>query len=85
MDLRKYDGKRIRLTDVDGSVFTGYADYHDAEDNASNISSLSLDLDGDIENLQFKYKGDVYIDFEEPEIANVEIITNDNPVMAEAI
>ena len=34
MNLRSFEGKNVRITDIDGKVFEGYAaDYIFAEDN----------------------------------------------------
>ena len=64
MNLWMYEGKRVKLTSVSGRIYVGIADiYHEAEDNESEMASLSVEMaDG------------TYIDFDEPEIARVEII-----------
>ena len=66
MDLRIYDGKIVRITDIDGETFAGFADYHDAENNSNGISSLSVIIDGNVDKVAY--------DFEETDIASVEII-----------
>ena len=77
MQLWEYEGKRVRITDVDGEVFIGLADiYHHADDNESGIASISLDPDG---------ISDAYIGFDENEIASIEILASEIPDMAEAI
>ena len=45
MKLRLYEGKNVRLTDIDGEVFEGYAsDYIFAEDNVPNeVEAIVLD------------------------------------------
>ena len=45
MNLRSYEGKNVRLTDTDGSIFEGYAsDYIFAEDNVpKEVEALVLD------------------------------------------
>ena len=81
MQLWKFEGKKVRLLDSDGDVFIGYADiYHDADDTASGIASLTVIPHGG--------GYDSAIDFEEPEIVSIEIVTADIPnipTMAEAI
>jgi len=78
MQLWKYEGKQVRLLDSDGDVFLGYADiYHDADDTASGIASLTVIPHGG--------EYDSAIDFEESEIVSIEIVAADIPTMAEAI
>lgn len=45
MKLRLYEGKNVRLTDIDGEVFEGYAsDYIFAEDNVpKEVEAIVLD------------------------------------------
>ena len=64
MNLWMYEGKKIKLTSITGRTYVGIADiYHEAEDNESELASLSVEMaDG------------AYIDFDEPEIASIEII-----------
>ena len=64
MKLWMYEGKKIKLTSVTGRMYVGIVDiFHEAEDNESGIASLSVEMaDG------------TYIDFDEPEIVNIEII-----------
>ena len=58
MKLWEYSGKRIRLTDVDGGVHIGLVDrYESALDNPDGVACISI---GNIE-------------FEEPEIASIEV------------
>ena len=76
MDLRIYDGKNIMVTDLDGQTFVGFADYHDAEDNASGVSSLTVILDGSL---------DIAHDFEEHEITNIKILNVDASALAAAV
>ena len=64
MKLWMYEGKKIKLTSVAGRIYVGIADiYHEADDNESGVASLSVEIsDG------------TYIDFDESEIASIEII-----------
>ena len=76
MKLWEYEGKRIRLIDIDGQVFTGFIDHYTSDlDNPSGIASLSLEQDGERGNL---------INLEEPEIASIEILEA-APKMAVAV
>ena len=78
MQLWKYEGKQVKLLDSDGDVFVGYADiYHGADDTASGFASLTVIPHGS--------DYDSAIDFDENEIASIEIITFDVPEMAKAI
>ena len=77
MNLWKYDGKIINLTDTEGQTFIGFADYHDAEDNASGISSLSIILESDEDGIA--------LEFEESEIVGIEIVSSGTPVMANVV
>ena len=45
MNLKLYEGKNVRLTDIDGEVFEGYAsDYIFTEDNVPNeVEAIVLD------------------------------------------
>ena len=78
MQLWKYEGKQVKLLHLDGDVFIGYVDiYHDADDTASGIASLSfIPHGGDYDSA---------ITFEETEIASIEIIAATPPAMQEAI
>jgi len=70
MNLYEYTGKRIKITTIRGRVFEGIAqDYTSALDNPDGVNCISI---GNIE-------------FEESEIANIEIITADSPVMAKVV
>ena len=75
MNLKEYAGKMVRLIDTDGDIFTGRADiYHYDYDTASGIAAMTfLSDDGR------------YLDFDENEIASIEIISADIPVMATAV
>ena len=69
--------KKIKITNIDGETFTGFADYFTSELNSPDgFASLSIRPDNE--------KG-ILISFEEPEIAGIEIIADDNSVMADAI
>ena len=66
MKLWEYSGKRVRITAIDGQVFVGFGDhYTSALDAPNGVATLSLDPDG---------RDDVYINFEESEIAVIELI-----------
>ena len=66
MNLWKYDGRKVKITDVYGQTVIGIADYHSAKDNASGIDSLTIEMS---EN-----QSGMLIDFEEPEIVLIEVI-----------
>lgn len=72
MDLKKLPGKKIRLVSkTTGKVYLGYAsDYIFPEDNEpEGIAAIGIDnpiIDG--------RKSDMLIDFNENEIASIEII-----------
>lgn len=73
MNLRFYEGKNVKLTDVDGEIYTGYVtDYIFAEDNApEEVEAIMLDYpiresDG------YKYQNPV--EFTAPEIKSIEIM-----------
>ena len=77
MNLRKFDGRKVKITDVYGQTVIGIADYHSAEDNASGIDSLTIETS---EN-----QSGMSIDFEEPEIANVELVYSASHSLAVAV
>lgn len=73
MELRNYEGKNIRLTDIEGEVYEGYAaDYVFADDNEPvEVEALILDYpvrksDG------YKYENPV--EFTAPEIESIEVL-----------
>lgn len=72
MDLKELPGKKIRLIDNDGDVFIGYAgDYTWADDNIpEGIAAIAIDYP--IKNGKIKYEN--IVDFNENEIASIEII-----------
>lgn len=72
MNLRSFEGKNVRLTDIDGKVFEGYAaDYIFAEDNEpEEVEAIVLDYP--IRDDGFKYENPV--EFTAPEIKSIEII-----------
>ncbi|MCL1878285.1 MAG: hypothetical protein FWF80_05465 [Defluviitaleaceae bacterium] len=77
MRLWEFEGKRIKITDVDGQVFIGACDYYTSElDDPNGVASLSLAPDGE---------DDITIGFTADEIAGIEIIPDAMPVMAEAV
>ena len=72
MNLRSFEGKNVRITDIDGKVFEGYAaDYIFAEDNEpEEVEAIVLDYP--LRDDGFKYENPV--EFTAPEIKNIEII-----------
>lgn len=73
MDLSYYEGKTVRLTDMDGEIYEGYAaDYVFADDNEPvEVEAIILDYpvrksDG------YKYENPV--EFTRPEIRFIEVI-----------
>lgn len=72
MNLQSFEGKNVRLTDIDGKVFEGYAaDYIFAEDNEpEEVEAIVLDYP--IRDDGFKYENPV--EFTAPEIKSIEII-----------
>jgi len=70
MKLWHYEGKQIKITTVNGRIFEGVAhDYTSELDNPDEVACISI---GNIE-------------FEENEIARIEIITTDIHEMAVAV
>jgi hypothetical protein len=67
MDLRFYDGEKVRLTTVDGETVEGYAEYAYAEDHAPEM--------GEEEGLVLDIKNEKYpIEFPRHDIKSIEII-----------
>ena len=74
MKLWMFEDKRVRLTDVDGKIFVGFVDHYTSElDSPNDIASISLELDG---------RDDVCINFEESEIACIEVFAANAQAMA---
>ena len=70
MYLGQYEGKKIRITLKNDKIFEGEGEWYTQDiDNPDGVASICV---GDYE---------LY----ENEIASIEIISDDNPVMAEAI
>jgi hypothetical protein len=66
MKLYDYVGLRIRIIDDDGNITTGLADFYTSElDDPDGAASLSIRPDGTL---------GVLFEFEENEIAHIEII-----------
>ena len=64
MRLWKYEGKRVRIINKDGQVYTGLVDiYSHADDNESGIASILFVSDEGL-----------FIEIEEPEIKKIDII-----------
>ena len=64
MKLREYEGKRVRIIDKRGRTYIGLVDiYSYADDNESGIASILFVSDDG-----------AFIEFEETEIAKIEII-----------
>ena len=77
LKLWKYENLRLRITDIDGVVHSGVGiEFTCGINNPDGIPTFSFAPDGD---------EDIYIEFEESEIANIEIITADSPVMAKVV
>ena len=66
MKLWKFDGKTVKITDFKGQTFIGIADYHSADNNTSGIQSLTIET--------YDSRDGMLIEFEEPDIASVEVI-----------
>lgn len=76
MKLWEFHNKWIKITDIDGQIFTGRADLYTSElDNPDGVESLCIWQSGS-ENL---------IEFEEHEIAHIELISVETHTMAEAV
>ena len=43
--LSMYDWKNVIIEDEDSKKWLGYATYNDAEDNASGVESLTVEMD----------------------------------------
>ena len=77
MKLWMYENKRVRITDVDGKMHVGFVDHYTSElDSPNGVRSLSLEPDG---------RDDVYVNFEESEIAHIEVIALKAQGMAVAV
>jgi len=74
MKLYEYHGKHVRITDIDGKVFIGYAaDYTSELDDPDGVASLAIEP---------KHNPDrILIEFTEAEIASIEIMSSDMPAM----
>lgn len=71
MNFGRYMDKQIRVTFLDGELYTGIAvDFSSALDNLDGVATICV--------------GEDY-EFREDEIASIEIITADMPAMSEAI
>ena len=72
MNLRSFEGKKVRLIDVDGNAFEGYAsDYIFPEDNVpEEIEAIILDYPVKNNNYKFEYP----VEFTAPEIKSIEVI-----------
>ena len=77
MHLSQYSGKRVLLVDADGDKFEGIADlYTSALDNPNGVASITI--------RQANNRG-VLLEFEEPEIASIEILASPKQKMAVAV
>ena len=72
MDLRSFEGKKVRLIDIDGDVFEGYAsDYIFPEDNfPEEVEAIILDYPVKNGSYKFEYP----VEFTAPEIKSIEVI-----------
>ena len=74
MKLWQYSGNRLKITAIDGSTFTGMYDHYTSElDNPDGIATISLRPDHNPDR--------ILIEFEESEIAEIEII----PALADVV
>ncbi len=73
MDLRSYEGKNVRIIDIDEEIFEGYAaDYIFAEDNApEEVEALVLE---DVVRKSDGYKYENLIEFTAPEIKSIKAL-----------
>jgi len=77
MKLYEYYGKRIKITDVDGQTFIGLGDNYTSElDDPDGVASLTLNPDN---------RDNVLISFTESEIAYIEVLSVDAPIMANVV
>ena len=75
MKLWEYEGKRVRISNIDGRVYTGLVDiYSYADDNESGIASILFVTDECL-----------FIEIEEPEIAKIDIIAASIKSLAVAV
>lgn len=56
MNMKQYNNKKIKLTDVDGNVFTGTSYFCDKEDYDANEDGLEMVVDG---NFIIFYQSDI--------------------------
>ena len=77
LKLWKYDGKTVKITNIDGQTFFGTADCHSADKNASGIQSLTIET--------FYSSDGMLIDFEEQNIASIELISAATQNLAVAV
>ena len=77
MKLWKYDGKTVKITNIDGQTFIGTADYHSADNNPSGIQSLTIET--------FYSSDCMLIELEEQEIASIELISAATQNLAVAV
>ena len=70
-NLMKYEGKTIKLIDIDGDVFTGYVtDYIYADDNEPEVEGIIIKKP--VRSDGYNYTHDV--EFDAPEIKSIEIL-----------
>ena len=70
MKLWQYFGKYVRITTGDGQVFVGKASYYESElDNPNGVACIAIDT----------------LEFEEHEIAKIEIVTASTQELAVAV
>ena len=66
MKLWEYSGNHVRITDTEGQIYIGFADFYTSElDDPDEIATLSLKQDN---------TDGILIDFEENDIASIEVI-----------
>ena len=77
MNLWEYSGKHVRIIDVDNRKHMGFVEFYTSElDDFDGVASISL--------RPYNTEG-FLIDFTEPEIAGIEIITANSNVMPVAV
>jgi len=78
MRLYDYRGKTVKIIDIDGKIFQGYAAYYTSElDDPDGVACLSIEPDHNPDK--------IFIDFTESEIASIEVIDTDIHEMAKVV
>ena len=77
MNLWMYNGKKVKIIDLNGQTFVGIADYHSAENNTSGVDSLAIEISDSDEGILYE--------FEEHEIASIELFYTVSQNLAVAV